>query len=128
MLPIFYGGERGILQLDRFLSSFAFIFSCSPIADGLCLGPAIPRLSSFGFGRLGPQNPRGFKSLFQHKNRQHTVVLSIFMAKRGGFEPPHGSYPPAGIRSQSLQPLGYLSTNDILKTNDRQGSKASTRN
>lgn len=31
------------------------------------------------------------------------------MAERGGFEPPHGNYPPAGIRSQSLQPLGYLS-------------------
>lgn len=31
------------------------------------------------------------------------------LAERGGFEPPHGNYPPAGIRSQSLQPLGYLS-------------------
>lgn len=41
------------------------------------------------------------------------------MAERGGFEPPHGNYPPAGIRSQSLQPLGYLSTNYILETNDQ---------
>ena len=85
-------------------------------------------LSSLGFGRLGPQNPWEFKSLFQHKNRQHTVVLSIFMAEREGFEPSHGNYPPAGIRSQSLQPLGYLSTNDILETNDQQGSKDLTRN
>ena len=38
------------------------------------------------------------------------------MAERGGFEPPHGSYPPAGIRSQSLQPLGYLSTTSVIIT------------
>ena len=38
------------------------------------------------------------------------------MAERGGFEPPHGSYPPAGIRSQSLQPLGYLSTASAILT------------
>lgn len=40
-----------------------------------------------------------------HKKALHTQG----MAERGGFEPPHGNYPPAGIRSQSLQPLGYLS-------------------
>lgn len=39
------------------------------------------------------------------KKALHTQGL----AERGGFEPPHGNYPPAGIRSQSLQPLGYLS-------------------
>ena len=40
------------------------------------------------------------------------------MAERGGFEPPHGYYPPAGIRSQSLQPLGYLSTYFVLTRGD----------
>ncbi len=40
-----------------------------------------------------------------YKKALHTQGL----AERGGFEPPHGNYPPAGIRSQSLQPLGYLS-------------------
>ena len=32
------------------------------------------------------------------------------MAERGGFEPPRRYYRPTGIRSQTLQPLGYLST------------------
>ena len=57
--------------------------------------------------------PWGFKSLFQYKNRRCINAPSVFMAERGGFEPPHGCYPPAGIRSQSLQPLGYLSTNAL---------------
>ena len=103
---MFTGRERGILRLDRFLSGFAFIFSYSPIADGLCLGPASPLpLFARHWGARSAE-PLGFKSLF-------------FMAERGGFEPPHGNYPPAGIRSQSLQPLGYLSTNDIPETNDQ---------
>lgn len=58
----------------------------------------------------------GRKSFEQRKSRrsQRFVDLSDFsdfsLAERGGFEPPRGNYPPAGIRSQSLQPLGYLST------------------
>ena len=45
-----------------------------------------------------------------NKNAEVVETSAFYVAERGGFEPPHGSYPPAGIRSQSLQPLGYLST------------------
>ena len=45
------------------------------------------------------------------------------MAEREGFEPSHGYYPPAGIRSQSLQPLGYLSTASVIVTHSQISGK-----
>ena len=41
------------------------------------------------------------------------------MAERGGFEPPRRCYRPTGIRSQTLQPLGYLSTASVILTYSR---------
>ena len=38
------------------------------------------------------------------------------MAEREGFEPPRRYYRPTGIRSQTLQPLGYLSTAMVIIT------------
>ena len=38
------------------------------------------------------------------------------LAERGGFEPPRRCYRPTGIRSQTLQPLGYLSTANCILT------------
>ena len=56
-----------------------------------------------------------FFSLEQQKNpRSHGGLL----AERGGFEPPRRSYRPTGIRSQTLQPLGYLSISNCISNRD----------
>ena len=41
------------------------------------------------------------------------------MAEREGFEPSRRYYRPTGIRSQTLQPLGYLSTASVILTHSR---------
>lgn len=76
--------ERGILRLDRSLSGFAFIFNCSPIADGLCLGPAIPLTLFVRHRGLGPQNPQRWSKSFSHIKIDGTYMHRLFLWRREG--------------------------------------------
>ena len=57
----------------------------------------------------------------QNKKQESLDFSRDSVAEREGFEPSHGNYPPAGIRSQSLQPLGYLSTASVIIAHSLNG-------
>ncbi len=46
-------------------------------------------------------------------------ISRAYMAEREGFEPSRRYYRPTGIRSQTLQPLGYLSTASVILTHSQ---------
>ena len=54
--------------------------------------------------------------LIKMKKPLKLETSTVTMAERGGFEPPRRYYRPTGIRSQTLQPLGYLSTAMVIIT------------
>ena len=41
--------------------------------------------------------------------KKSTNISVLFRTEEGGFEPPRWDYRPTGVRSQTLQPLGYSS-------------------
>ncbi len=46
--------------------------------------------------------------------KKSTNISVLFRTEEGGFEPPRRDYRPTGVRSQTLQPLGYSSKNNSL--------------
>lgn len=51
------------------------------------------------------------------QNGKSTVKTVLLPTEEGGFEPPRRDYRPTGVRSQTLQPLGYSSKIEITNCN-----------
>ena len=86
----------------------------SPAAS-LVLDPGIP-VNSIRKPAGGFSFARKRKLSEIEKGRQFYQNYRPDMAEREGFEPSRRYYRPTGIRSQTLQPLGYLSTASVILT------------
>ena len=87
-------------------------------AVSLVLDPGVP-VTSIRKPAGGFSFARKRKLSEIEKGRQFYQNYRPDMAEREGFEPSRRYYRPTGIRSQTLQPLGYLSTASVILTHSR---------